>query len=839
MHDVAIVGAGPVGGALALALADADLDVVALDARTAGSVPRGDRSLALSHGARLIFERLGVWSRLAAVADAVTPIVAIDISQAGGFGVTRARRRPSRACPRSATSCRTARCSTRSTPRWTQRGRAACASARAWRVSAARRDARTCTLAGSAEPPLLARLAVVADGSGTTVHGVAREHRDYGQVALIAKVRMAAPHAGVAYERFTAERSDGAAAGGRSLRSRVDDDAGGGGRALATARRARSSASSRITLAHACATSSACASAGSFPLALEFAPAESSPQRCVLIGNAAQALHPIAGQGFNLGIARRVRARAGDQRGDARRARRPRDARARTRRAARRPLRPASRSRTGSRAVFAFDGRSSLGRAGSRSRCSTRCRPPSGRSRARCCSVVLNARSLRANARVIFALRAADMRRAQSRYNSIVPFRVCLPRVSRVLSPPSKFSEHAHRTLHVAEQPRRRADGGRHRPAVPAAVQAPGRRLRGVGNGGVQSAAVRHRQVAPAHRSRRRGRADRRADRRRRSADDGRGRALQRRRAARRSSTSTWVARRRRCATPPPARRCSPTSRSSRASSTRSCAAVDVPVTLKIRTGPQPGRAQCGGDRAHRRGRRRRGADRARPHARVRVRRRGRVRHDRRGQARGRAFPVIANGDIDTPERAQAVLAHTGADAVMIGRAAQGRPWIFREIAHFLATGEHLPPPTVAEVRDADPRAPRTITTRSTARHGRAHRAQASRLVHGAPRRRRRDSAARCARPQTTAAQLAVCRRVLRRARRAVRPPRLRRARCATTTAHDNNDRNRNGQGRPSRRDHENTNSTAATRSAAASTARSTSISSGSTARRPPASTTW
>jgi len=61
--------------------------------------------------------------------------------------------------------------------------------------------------------------------------------------------------------------------------------------------------------------------------------------------------------------------------------------------------------------------------------------------------------------------------------------------------------------------------------------------------------------------------------------------------------------------------------------------------------------------------------------------------------------PVVANGDITTPERARHVLAITGADAIMVGRAAQGRPWIFREIAHFLATGNHLAPPLVAEVR--------------------------------------------------------------------------------------------------------------------------------------------
>ena len=61
--------------------------------------------------------------------------------------------------------------------------------------------------------------------------------------------------------------------------------------------------------------------------------------------------------------------------------------------------------------------------------------------------------------------------------------------------------------------------------------------------------------------------------------------------------------------------------------------------------------------------------------------------------------PVVANGDITSPEKARDVLAATGADAIMVGRAAQGRPWIFREMGHFLATGEHLPPPRVAEVR--------------------------------------------------------------------------------------------------------------------------------------------
>lgn len=63
-------------------------------------------------------------------------------------------------------------------------------------------------------------------------------------------------------------------------------------------------------------------------------------------------------------------------------------------------------------------------------------------------------------------------------------------------------------------------------------------------------------------------------------------------------------------------------------------------------------------------------------------------------------IPVIANGDINTPEKAQWVFEKTNADAVMIGRAAQGRPWIFREIKHFLETGQHYPEPSVSEVRN-------------------------------------------------------------------------------------------------------------------------------------------
>ncbi len=128
-------------------------------------------------------------------------------------------------------------------------------------------------------------------------------------------------------------------------------------------------------------------------------------------------------------------------------------------------------------------------------------------------------------------------------------------------------------------------------------------------------------------------------------------------------------------------------------------AAVDVPVTLKIRTG---------WDTAHRNGpsvariAESAGIQALAVHGRTRAcGYKGEAEYDTiRTIKQTVGIPVIANGDISTPERAKAVLAHTGADAVMIGRAAQGRPWIFREIGHYLATGEKLAEPGVEEVRD-------------------------------------------------------------------------------------------------------------------------------------------
>ncbi|BAU50364.1 tRNA-dihydrouridine synthase B [Sulfurifustis variabilis] len=127
--------------------------------------------------------------------------------------------------------------------------------------------------------------------------------------------------------------------------------------------------------------------------------------------------------------------------------------------------------------------------------------------------------------------------------------------------------------------------------------------------------------------------------------------------------------------------------------------AVDVPVTLKIRTG---------WDRNHRNGvtvarlAEDCGAQALAVHGRTRSDLfMGEAEYDTIAAIKAAVtIPVIANGDIDSPAKAARVLAHTQADGIMIGRAAQGNPWIFREIDHYLSTGQELPPPPVEEVRD-------------------------------------------------------------------------------------------------------------------------------------------
>ncbi len=125
---------------------------------------------------------------------------------------------------------------------------------------------------------------------------------------------------------------------------------------------------------------------------------------------------------------------------------------------------------------------------------------------------------------------------------------------------------------------------------------------------------------------------------------------------------------------------------------------VDVPVTLKIRTAPTPGsrnalRVARIAEAA--------GVQMLAIHGRTRACAfGGSAEHETVAEVKSRLrIPVLANGDVHTPQQAQRVLEASGADGIMIGRAAQGRPWLFREIASYLEKGEPAAPPSVAEVK--------------------------------------------------------------------------------------------------------------------------------------------
>jgi 2-octaprenyl-6-methoxyphenol hydroxylase len=310
LHDVVVVGGGPVGSTLALALAAADIDVTVLDARPAGQLARGDRSLALSHGSRLILERVAVWDALAAIPGALTPITRIDISQAGGFGQTELAAREhgvpalgyvvryralqaalDAAIGRSSVSMRHGVAVT------AVRGGVAHATIE---IAGEKTEEGTEDGGEAYRAPLFARLAAVADGTGDAMAFTERQRHDYGQVALVAKLRPVSPHDGTAFERFTPEgplallpEPDGyglvwTATPARAQELLALDDR----EFLAQLARHFGARSGRFELV---------ADRRVFPLVMEYA-REPARARCIALGNAAQTLHPVAGQGFNLGL---------------------------------------------------------------------------------------------------------------------------------------------------------------------------------------------------------------------------------------------------------------------------------------------------------------------------------------------------------------------------------------------------------------------------------------------------------------------------------------------------------------------------------------------------------
>jgi 2-octaprenyl-6-methoxyphenol hydroxylase len=252
----------------------------------------------LSHGARLILERLGVWDEFARMPDAATPISAIDISQAGGFGLARLTAADN-GLPALGYVVRYRALQAALDAALARAGVAIRHGVAAKSVGGTPAYAAVECEGGDGQP-VLARLAAVADGTGATIAGLARHRHDYGQVAVVAQVGCAAPHGGLAFERFTPD-------GPVALLPEGDRY---GLVWTTTAERARDLlalpdatflerlggylAPRSVQLDHV-------QHRRSFPLALEFAHATVGA-RTVVLGNAAQTLHPVAGQGFNVGL---------------------------------------------------------------------------------------------------------------------------------------------------------------------------------------------------------------------------------------------------------------------------------------------------------------------------------------------------------------------------------------------------------------------------------------------------------------------------------------------------------------------------------------------------------
>lgn len=293
--DIIIAGGGPVGAALALGLRDSGLDLALLEARAPDAALDDTRTLALSHGSRLILERLGVWPALAAAA---TPIHHISISQQRGFGRAEL----------SADEANVPALGYVAGYAALQRALAAALEPGAVRVlagctvrevSGGANGAFATVDAAGAQRQLAARLIAIADG-GAQLDIAHVKTRDYRQSALVCDVVSEQPHQNRAFERFTPAGPLALlpAARGWSLVWTAQPDYASQLAALDDAEFCRRL---HAAFGNAVGAFTAAGQRQVFPLSLRHAMRSVAP-RTLLIGNAAQTLHPVAGQGFNLGL---------------------------------------------------------------------------------------------------------------------------------------------------------------------------------------------------------------------------------------------------------------------------------------------------------------------------------------------------------------------------------------------------------------------------------------------------------------------------------------------------------------------------------------------------------
>lgn len=293
-YDVLIVGGGPVGGALALALRNCGLKLGVLETRPPNAATDDPRPLALSHGSRLILERLGVWQ----VLQPATPIARIHVSQRGGFGRVVLDAAEAR-LPALGYVLDYARLST-VTAEALRSGWCDYLTATAMTGLRTEAEAMGVELKSSSGPRYCTtRLLVIADGGMAATMSETRTV-DYRQTAVTACVTTAAAHHCVAYERFTPEGPLALLPHGEKL-ALVWTTAPERAQQLCAAPVAGFLDELQEAFGGRLGRFTAVERRASFPLKLKVARQVVAP-RLVRIGNAAQTLHPVAGQGLNLGL---------------------------------------------------------------------------------------------------------------------------------------------------------------------------------------------------------------------------------------------------------------------------------------------------------------------------------------------------------------------------------------------------------------------------------------------------------------------------------------------------------------------------------------------------------
>lgn len=289
-YDVLIIGGGPVGAALALALRGSGLALGLLEARAPGAAADA-RPIALSHGSRLILERLGVWEQLT---DA-TPIRRIHVSQRGGFGRVELDARQA-GVPALGYVLDYGQISEVLARALKTGGGVDLIRATVGALESGTDAASVVLAAGSGRAS--ARLLAVADGGALPVARL--RIRDYGQAAVSARVSCSLPHQNVAYERFTPEGPLALLPSGEAL-ALVWTTAPERAQQLCALTEAGFLERLQESFGNRLGRFSSASRRAWFPLSLKVADRIADP-RTVVVGNAAQMLHPVAGQGLNLGL---------------------------------------------------------------------------------------------------------------------------------------------------------------------------------------------------------------------------------------------------------------------------------------------------------------------------------------------------------------------------------------------------------------------------------------------------------------------------------------------------------------------------------------------------------